>query len=115
MAGGDPQQWAGLSTAILSCVPKAMDGSCGWHIMEQGWKAHGPGKTAVKDAKRDKCNLFMKCVTNWCYSWMTLGGVESEDDYTVLKQLLFAYLASPVVLDACDNQQYIIEEVSNSF
>jgi hypothetical protein len=43
---------------------------------------------------------------------MTPGGVESDHEYTISKQLLFAYLASPEVLDACDGQQYIIDQVS---
>jgi hypothetical protein len=112
MVDGNPQQRVELSKAILSYMPNAMDGGCGWHIVEQGWKAHGPGKTAVNDAKRDKCNLFKKRVKDWYYTWMTPGGVESNDEYTIIKQLLFAYLASPEMLDACDGQQNIIDQVS---
>jgi hypothetical protein len=112
MVDGDPQQRAELSKAIFSYMPNAMDGGCGWHIVKQGGKAHGPGKTAVKEAKRDIYNLFKKRVKDWWYSWMTPGGVESDDEYTISKQLLFAYLASPEVLDACDGQQYIIDQVS---
>ncbi len=62
MVDGDPQQRAELAKALLDYMPNAIDGGCGWHIVEQGWKAHGPGKTAVKDAKRDKYNLFKKRV-----------------------------------------------------
>jgi hypothetical protein len=114
MVDGDPQQRAELSKAILDHMPNAVDGGCGWHIVEQGWKAHGPGKTAVSDlpGKRDKCNVFKKHVKDWCYSWMTPGGAESDDECSVSKQLLFAYLTSPEVLDACDGQQYVIEQVS---
>jgi hypothetical protein len=90
-----------------------MDGGCGWHIVEQGWKAHGPGKTAVIEKKRDAYNLFKKRVKEWCYSWMTPGGVESEDEYSLSKDLLFAYLASPEVMQACDGQQYIIDQVTD--
>jgi hypothetical protein len=62
MVNGDPQQRAELSKAIFSYMPNAMDGGCGWHIMEQGWKAHGPGKTAVKEAKRDIYNILKQRV-----------------------------------------------------
>ena len=62
---------------ILDYMPNAIDGGCGWHIVEQGWKAHGPGKTAVKEKKRHAYNLFKKRVKDWCYSWMKPGGVES--------------------------------------
>jgi hypothetical protein len=96
MVDGDPQQRAELCKAISVYMPNAVDGGCGWHILEQGWKARGPGKTAIKDKgrKRDKYNLFKKRVKEWCYSWMTPGRVESKDEYYVSKQLLFAYLAS---------------------
>jgi hypothetical protein len=113
MVDGDPQQRSELSKAIMDYMPNAIDGGCGWHIVEQGWKAHGPGKTAVKEKKRDAYNLFKKRVKDWCYSWMTPGGAESEDEYSLSKELLFAYLASPEVLDACDGQQYIIDQVSD--
>jgi hypothetical protein len=83
--------------------------------VEQGWKAHGPGVTAVKDIgrNRDKFNLFKKRVKDWCHSWMTPGGVESEDEYHVSKQLFFAYLASEEVLDAVDRQQYVLDQASD--
>jgi hypothetical protein len=44
---------------------------------------------------------------------MTPGGVECEEEYSVSKQLLFAYLASPEVLDACDGQQPVVKQVSD--
>ena len=92
-------------------MPNATDGDCG---VEQGWKRHGPTMSAVTVAsgKRDKFNIFRKGVKDWCYSWMTAGGVESEDEYSVSKQLLFAYLASPDVLDACDGNQHLIHQIS---
>jgi hypothetical protein len=52
-------------------------------------------------------------VKDWCYSWMTPGGVESEDEYSLSKDLLFAYLASQEVLEACDGQHYVINQVSD--
>jgi hypothetical protein len=68
MVDGDPQQRAELCKAISVYMPNAMDGGCRWHIVEQGWKGHGPGKTAVKDKgrKRDKYNLFKKQAKEWC-------------------------------------------------
>jgi hypothetical protein len=111
MVDGDPQQRSELSKAILDYMPNFIDGGCGWHIVEQGWKAHGPRKTAVKEIKQDTYIIFKKCVKDWCYSWMTPSGVESEDEYSDSKQLLFAYLVSPEVLDSCAGQQYVVDQV----
>jgi hypothetical protein len=73
MVDGDPQQRSELSKVIMDYMPDAMDGDYGWQIVEEGWKAHGPGKTAVIEKKRDAYNLFKKRVKDWCYSWMTPG------------------------------------------
>jgi hypothetical protein len=89
MVDGDPQQRAELCKAIFVYMPNAINGGCGWYIVEQGWKA-----VEDTDCNRDKYNLFKKRMKEWCYSWMTPGRVESEDEYYVSKQLLFAYLAS---------------------
>jgi hypothetical protein len=109
MVDCDPQQRAELCKAILVlCQMPLTAAADGWHLVEQGWKSHGPGKPAVKEVghKRDKYNRFKKCVKDWYYSWMTPGGmVESEDEYFVSKQQLFAYLPSEEVIDACDGQQ----------
>jgi hypothetical protein len=70
MVDGDPQPWAELSKAILDYMPNAIDGGCGWHIVEQGMKRHVPGPSAMQDVgrKRDKYNLFKKRPKQWCYS-----------------------------------------------
>ncbi len=36
MVDGDPQQKSELSKAIFDCMSNAIDGGCGWHIVEQG-------------------------------------------------------------------------------
>jgi hypothetical protein len=114
MVDGDPQQRAELSKAVSVHMPNAIDGGCGWHIVEQGWKAHGHGKTAVRDVggERDKRDLFKKRVKAWLCSWMSPSGVDSEDEHSVSKQLLFSHLASPEVLDACDGQKHVVQQVS---
>jgi hypothetical protein len=114
MVAGDLQQKGELSKAISVYMPYAINGGYGWHIVFQGWKRQSLEMTAVAGVgpKREKYNLFKKRVKAGCYSWMTPDGVKSEEEYSVSKQLLFAYLASDVVLYACDGQQYIIDQVS---
>ena len=115
MVDGDPQQKPELKKAMSEFMKNAVVGGCGWHIVEQGWKRHCPGNNAVKErnGNRDIYNIFVQRVKSWCYSWMIPGGVESEEEYFVSKQLLFAYLASPEVLDACGGQPYIVQQVSD--
>jgi hypothetical protein len=104
MVDGDPQERSELSKAVSDHMPNAVNGGCGWHIMEQGMKRHAPTVTAVTviSGRRDTFILFKKCVKDWCCSWMTAGGVESKDEHSLSKD---ACLAIPEVLDACDGQQ----------
>ena len=44
---------------------------------------------------------------------MKKGGEEYEEEYKIKKKIQEEYLASPEVLDACDGQQYIIDQVSD--
>jgi hypothetical protein len=57
----DPQQKVVLHKAIQIYMLNAMDGSCGWHPIEQGWKAHCAGITDG-GFSGDQYNLFKKHV-----------------------------------------------------
>jgi hypothetical protein len=114
MVDGDPQQRDELSKAIEEYIPNARIGGCGWHIVNQGWKRHGPNKTAViEGTKRDKYQLFTKHVKDWIYSWMTPGGAESLEEYSLSKELLFAYVSSHEGLGACDGHHHIITQITD--
>jgi hypothetical protein len=114
MVDGDPQQRDELSKAIEEYIPNARIGGCGWHIVNQGWKRHGPNKTAViEGTKRDKYQLFTKHVKDWIYSWMTPGGAESLEEYSFSKELLFAYVSSHEGLGACDGHHHIIAQITD--
>jgi hypothetical protein len=92
-------------------MPNAMDGGCGWHLVEQRWKTHGPGIMAVKDVgqNRDKYNIVKKRMKDWCYSWMTPGGVESEDEHHVSKQLLFAWPVKKHLMQSITSNMWLIK------
>jgi hypothetical protein len=84
MVDGDPQQRAELVKAIKEFVSHAEDGSCGWHLVSQGWKRHGPTNTCVTTKpQRDRFDLFKTHVCDWIYSWMTPGRAENEEEYSV--------------------------------
>jgi hypothetical protein len=82
LVDGDPQQRAKLVKAIKMFAPHAEDGSCGWHLIHQGWKRHGPTNTCVRTkADCDQFDLFKTHACNQTCSWMTLGRSENPDEH----------------------------------
>jgi hypothetical protein len=75
------------TSSLLDHTPNAIEGACGWHVAEQGFKRHDPPTSAVTavGGKRDKFDLFRKGVKGWCCSWMTPGEVKSKEEHSVSK------------------------------
>jgi hypothetical protein len=111
MVDGDPQQRSELVSCMKEYMPNAIDGSCGWHVVNQGWKRHGPGKSLIKEGpKRATFDLFARHIRDWCYHWMRPGGAETEEEYYLSKELLFAFLSSRQALDACGGIQPMVDK-----
>ena len=111
MVDGDPQQAGELGLALLSYMPNATRASCGWHIIEQGWKRKGPKMGDLPTNKAEKFKAFVRHVKYWCYSLMRPGFIEDKDEYSVSLILLFGYIRSPSALDSCDGKVSIITEI----
>ena len=103
MVDGDPQQEAEIFSAMRSYMPNAHLSHCGWHIVFQGWKRHAPTNTSVSKAGKDRFTDFKKQVTNWCYSFMTPGRVETIEEFALSKELFFSYLNGSQALEACES------------
>lgn len=46
MVDGDPQQGNEVATALSSHMANDFFGECGWHVVHQEWKCHGPARTS---------------------------------------------------------------------
>jgi hypothetical protein len=69
MFNGDTRQRGELAKSIKEYMPNAIVGGCGWHIVHEGWKQHGPNKAAVVEGtKRDKYVFYSRHVQDWIYS-----------------------------------------------
>lgn len=55
MADADPQQRNEMMGAIQQYAVNAVIGSCGWHIIAQGWKRRGPSETDVDGETARNC------------------------------------------------------------
>jgi len=101
MKDGDPQQRNEILIALQCVFRNATEGTCGFHIVQFGWKRHCPGVTCVELSQQPKFIAFTKKVHNWIYSWMSQGYCEDEDEYEISKHLLMMYVSSEHVSRIC--------------
>ena len=103
MVDGDQQQRDQLVSSMLEFMPNAIDGTCAWHLINQGLIKKSLSKGFIKDPrKQEKYSLFLDHIKSWCYSWITPFGCENEEEYSLSKELLFSYINSQEGLLACD-------------
>ena len=72
--------------AIQEFMPNAKEGSCVYHIVNQGMDCKGPGKNMVKTGwKQQRYLQYRNIVTKWLNSWMSPYGAETEEEYILSK------------------------------
>jgi hypothetical protein len=112
MVDGDQQQNSELKLAIKSYMSHAHFSQCGWHIVCQGYKRHGPSGKSFTGKKKSVFDQFLKHVKNWMYSFMRPGKVESKEEFELSKKLLFCYVSGEVAITACDGNKHILEQIT---
>ncbi|KAL3756458.1 hypothetical protein ACHAWU_009852, partial [Discostella pseudostelligera] len=108
MKDGDPQQWNEILIALQSVFMNAIEGGCGWHMVEQGWKDKVPGEKFFSTKNRMRWKKVTQHVKRWMYSWMKPGRIEDADEYKISKFLLLQFICSRLVLDAADGKMEVI-------
>jgi hypothetical protein len=108
MKDGDPQARNELLISLVRLLPNAIEGGCGWHILNQGMKTNVPGVRSVTKSNQKKWKSALYKIKQWIYSWMRPGYVEEEDEYKISKFLLLQFVCSGSVLLAADNNMHII-------
>ena len=94
MVDGDPQQYNEIVASIKNNFVNARWGNCGFHVVTQSWKRHGPSSTSVPTHLQQEFKERCDVVKKWCYTWMMEGFVEDEEEYILSKAMLFAYIRS---------------------
>ncbi|KAL7525758.1 hypothetical protein ACHAXR_001148, partial [Thalassiosira sp. AJA248-18] len=108
MKDGDAQQRNEIIGALRNVFPNAIEGGCGYHIVNGSWTRWAPGVTSVRKGSLDSFLALKAKIMNWCYSWMKPGYVENEDEYEISKYLLLKFISSTAALNAVDGKREII-------
>ena len=111
MKDGDPQQRNEILLALKEVFNNAIEGSCGWHIVGQGWKRHVPGSSFFSDSSAPKWIAVSRKIRSWCYTWMKPGYVENEEEYQISKLMLLQFVSSAAVLEAAEGTTFVIARI----
>jgi len=96
MKDGDPQQSNEIRRQMVSSVggylSNAFDGTCVYHLIEDGWKRKCPLKSSVPFNCQDDWEKATKKIKTWLYSFMRPGYCECEEEFQLSVTLLFEFL-----------------------
>jgi hypothetical protein len=90
LTDGDPKIYDSFEEHRRSFYPTAQHSLCMYHLVTKGIERIGSRLMGYRTSKlaMDQVNTFK----HWCFSWMGLGGVESEAEYHVSLEALKKYL-----------------------
>ena len=91
MMDNDDKERSPFEDGMMKFYIDAMAGCCGWHINDRGQKSHPPGPTKTNG---ETAQAVKEAVNNTIYSWMGEGGVESEEEYDLSREILYSQLDS---------------------
>ena len=91
LSDGDQNIYGAFDAARKEFYPQAKHGLCIYHLVTQTLnelerRMQCTDEQLVKDQK--------ETFKRWMFDWMSLGGVESEDEYEISKKLMFDWLLS---------------------
>ena len=112
MKDADPQQRNEIQSSMKRHFVNATEGTCGYHIVNIGWKKHVPNCTGVlTPVQLRKWSNIVHNIHRWIYSWMNPGYVEDEEEYEISKFLLEKYVCSHAVRDVVGDYTIVIERI----
>ena len=108
MKDGDPQQRNEVIGSLMTVFTHAIEGGCGFHIVNMGWIRHVPAMSLINKSGQDRWKTIVRKIQGWLYSWMRPGYVEDDEEYQLSKYLLMMFIASAPVLSAAEGKLYMI-------
>lgn len=89
LSDGDNKIYDSFDEVQKTIYPQSKHGLCIYHIVTQKLSKLSL-LCADEDLVKDQVGTFKR----WLFSWMTLGGVETEEEYQLSKTLMIEWLES---------------------
>ena len=116
LVDGDPQQRVKLTEALQTYLKNAKHSTCTHHLITNGWKKYQPSIMSISPQQRSRYDRFSRILTNWLFSFSRPGYCENETEYTISKQLLYAFVRSTqarTILTTSQNVRTVQEWLRN--
>ena len=101
-----------ILSSINFVFVNATEGTCGFHVVNMGWKKNVPScHQILTPSQLKKWTLVKRQIHSWVYSWMNPGNVEDKDEYQVSKCLLKKIICSRAVFGSSGQHMFIIVKI----
>ena len=112
MKDADPQQRNEILASMTNTFVNASEGTCGYHVVHQGWRKNVPSCTNIfPPTQLKKWSYIVHQIHKWIYSWMNPGNVEDEDEYEISKFLLEKFVCSQAVQEIVGDNKFLIPKI----
>ena len=101
MTDGDPKIYRCFDSVQSTLFPNAVHGLCIFHLVVQGLDRL---KSSFHGLSRLEVANQITTVKHWLYSWMGIGGVETEQEFNISYRDLSIWLIQQQ--DSVDNDIY---------
>ena len=109
MKDNDPQQRNEILIALQNIFPNAVEGGCGYHIVEGSYIVHGKiSMYMLMKKNRPRWLSIIRSIKKYVYSFMRPGYVEDEEEYKISKYILLQYVCSSTVYTAAEGNLFMI-------
>jgi len=87
LSDGDPKIYTPFDSVQEELYPQAIHGLCIYHLVTQPL-------AKLPILRKDKCQVvsMLKTFKLWVFTWVNLGGVETEEEFQTSKNLLYEWL-----------------------
>jgi len=92
LTDGDSKMYMAFDEHRAKYYPNAKHGLCIYHLVTKGLERLGSKLHGIKE--KEICKDQRDTFKHWCFSWMGLGGVETEAEYQISLKLLRSWLRS---------------------
>ena len=89
LTDGDPKIYKCFDAVQPTLYPNAVHGLCMYHLVTQGMERN---KKLLHGISRLEVTNQIDTVKHWLFSWMGIGGVETEDEFNISYKDLSAWL-----------------------
>ena len=103
LTDGDAKIYHAFDQFQKELYPNAKHGLCIYHLVTKGLEKI---KNKLRALDTDEVQDVMHTFKNWVFSWMCLGGVESEEEFEVSKNLLTKWLKDTHDLEPSDAMKH---------